>query len=104
MEQSAVEAWQVTGAFDCSIKSWVSVLDIILVAQGLVLLGTLSDIEATQKDSDSAGLLLLDKGKPPNAQSVEQETLHLRVLGLRPMLGIICRWRFFYPALSHSHF
>lgn len=61
-----VEAWQVTGALSCSAKPWGSILDVMLVAQGLVLLGTLKDdIEDTQIRSGSARPLLLNKGKPP---------------------------------------
>lgn len=55
MEQSALEAWQVTGALGCSTKSWGSVLDAILVAQGFMLLGTLQgNIEAAQTDNGTS--------------------------------------------------
>lgn len=61
-----MEAWQVTGALRGSTKPWSSILDVMLVAQGLVLLGTLKDdIEDTQIHSGSARPLLLNKGKPP---------------------------------------
>lgn len=62
-----MEAWQAIGALGCSTKSWGSVLDVILGAQGLALLGTLQgNIEATQTDSGSARHLFLGKRKSQN--------------------------------------
>lgn len=40
-----MEAWQAIGALGYSTKSWGSVLDVILGAQGLALLGTLQGFE-----------------------------------------------------------
>lgn len=60
-----MEAWQTIGALGRSSTSWGSVLDVILRAQALALLGTpKGNIEATQADSGSAQHLLLGKRKP----------------------------------------
>lgn len=57
-----MEAWQVTSFLSHSTKSWGSILDVMLVAQGFVLLGTLD----TQIHSGSTRPFLLNKEKPPN--------------------------------------